>query len=44
MIRDDVIKLPSGMFSNDELKCVIDYVCTSYSWLYCLSYLSQFFT
>ena len=29
MIRDSLIKLPSGMFSKYELKCIIDYVCTS---------------
>ena len=29
MIRDSLIKLPRGMFSSDELKCMIDYVCTS---------------
>jgi hypothetical protein len=29
MIRDGLVKLPSGMFSSAELKCIIDYVCTS---------------
>jgi hypothetical protein len=29
MIRDGLVKLPSRMFSNAELKCIIDYVCTS---------------
>lgn len=29
MIRDGLTKLPSGIFSSAELKCKIDYVCTS---------------
>lgn len=29
MIRDGLMKLPTGMFSSDELQCIIDYVCTS---------------
>jgi hypothetical protein len=29
MIRDGLVKLPSGMFSSAELQSLIDYVCTS---------------
>ena len=28
MIRDNFLKLSSDMFSTDELKCIIEYICT----------------